>query len=61
MSSRRPQDRIDARGLILASPDLDLEWTRRRLSDIRARGFHREQDLDSKLDELLSELRAEGA
>lgn len=57
MSDRRPQDLIDARGLVLANPEIDLELVRRRLALIRTRGFHREQDLDSKLDTLLAGLR----
>lgn len=55
MSDRWPQDRIDARGLLLANPDLDIEAVRDRLALIRSRGFHRDRDLESRLDALLDE------
>jgi hypothetical protein len=53
MSKRRPQDLVDARGLVGANPDLDIDDVRRRLELIRSRGFHRDRDLDARLDELL--------
>ena len=55
MSDRRPTDRADALGLIHAAPDLDLDWVRRRLDLIRARGFDRHKDLDSRLRELVDD------
>jgi predicted nucleotidyltransferase len=59
MSDRRPLDRADARGLVLARPDLDLDRVRARLRLIRERGFDREQDLEAKLDGLLAEVEAD--
>jgi hypothetical protein len=60
MSENRPQDRLDARGLLLACPDLDLTLVHARLSTIEARGFHRDQDLHAKLDALVRAVRATG-
>ncbi len=53
MSDARPQDRIDARGLLLTNPSLDVEAVRARLALIRQRGFDRDEDLDAKLDAVL--------
>lgn len=53
MTPGRPQDRIDAVNLVVTHPNLDLDLVRARLTLIRARGFHREQDLDQKLADLL--------
>lgn len=57
MSDARPQDGIDARGLILANAALDLAQTRARLTLIRQRAFHRDEDLDAKLDGILRSIR----
>lgn len=57
MSERRPLDRVDARNLLLANPDLDLDRVRAQLARMRERGFHRDQDLDAKLAALLAEPR----
>jgi hypothetical protein len=59
MTPRREQDRLDARNLLLVNPTLDLEKVRERLELIRARGFAREQDLDAKLRDVLSDANAE--
>lgn len=56
MSAQRPQDRMDARGLLLANPALDLALTRDRLRLIRDRGFDRGEDLEAKLADVLREL-----
>lgn len=56
MSERRPQDRLDARGLILANPSLDLERVRTQLARIRERGFDRGKDLDATLNAVLAEV-----
>jgi hypothetical protein len=57
MSDARPQDRLDARGLILTNPGLDLESVRARLALIRDRGFDRDEDLETKLEAVLSSVR----
>ncbi|MBZ0119056.1 MAG: nucleotidyl transferase AbiEii/AbiGii toxin family protein [Sandaracinaceae bacterium] len=57
-SERRPQDRADAIAILLAQPDIDLRRVREQLRRIRERGFHRDQDLDAKLDALLEAARA---
>jgi hypothetical protein len=55
MTNRRLQDRIDAERLIeLAS--VDLNAVRSNLGLIRDRGYHREQDLEAKLSEVLAAL-----
>ena len=56
MSERRPQDRLDARGLILANPGLDLERVRRQLARIHERGFDRGKDLPANLSAVLAEV-----
>ena len=53
MTDTRLQDRIDAQHLILYNPGLDLNRVRENLHLITARGFHRQQNLDEKLDALL--------
>jgi hypothetical protein len=53
MDERRLQDRIDAVSLTECNPDLDLQAVRRNLSLIRERGYDRNQDLESKLEEIL--------
>jgi len=55
VSERRPQDRLDAHGLVLSNPALDVARTRRQLELIQIRGFHRDQDLLAKLAALLAE------
>jgi hypothetical protein len=57
MSDARPQDRIDARSLLLANPDIQLEAVRERLALIRARGFDRDEDLEGKLETVLQSIR----
>ena len=54
MSDRRPQDRIDATSLLLVNEAIDLDAVRANLDAITARGFHRDQDLRTKLSELLA-------
>lgn len=53
MTDERLQDRLDARQLLLHNPGLDIQQVRQNLRDITARGFHREQDLEAKLEPLL--------
>jgi hypothetical protein len=53
MNARRLQDRIDAVKLLEVNPGIDLEQVRADLRLIEERGFHRQQDLTSKLLELL--------
>jgi nucleotidyltransferase AbiEii toxin of type IV toxin-antitoxin system len=53
MDARRLQDRMDARSLIEVNPNLDLERVRENLRRIEERGFHRRQDLNAKLEEVL--------
>lgn len=53
MTDRRLQDKIDAQRLLETNPAVDLERVRARLSLIAQRGFHRDQDLVAKLEELL--------
>lgn len=50
------QDRIDARRLVTRNPGIDLERVRSNLRLITERGFHRRQDLESKLQALLEEV-----
>lgn len=57
MSDARPQDRLDARGLLLTNPDLDLPFVRARLALIRERGFDRHEDLEAKLEDVLRSVR----
>jgi predicted nucleotidyltransferase len=53
MTEERLQDRIDAKNLLLFNPDLDLKRVHELLRLITERGFHREQDLETKLQGLL--------
>lgn len=53
MSDERPQDRMDARGLLRTNTDLDLDAVRQRLRKIAESGNHRQQDLPAKLDSLI--------
>ena len=58
MTKRRRQDRVDALSLLeIASVDLDAVY--RNLALITERGFHRDQDLNAKLQGLLDELAEE--
>lgn len=54
MTEQRLQDRLDARHLLAHNPELDLDDVRRSLRTIKERGFDRDQDLETKLDELLA-------
>lgn len=56
MRRGRPQDAIDALRL-LEIADLDLAAVRQNLSLITERGFHRRQDLEAKLQQVLEDLR----
>jgi hypothetical protein len=56
MTERRLQDRIDAERLLAVNPELDLARVRENLRLIAARGYHRDQDLEAKLDQLLGSL-----
>jgi hypothetical protein len=59
MSDRRPQDRIDATSLLLVNEAIDLAAVRANLAAITARGFHRDQDLLTKLSELLASVASD--
>jgi len=59
VTPRRDQDRIDARSLLLVNPELDLDRVRARLDLVRSRGFHRDQDLHAKLNELVADAEAD--
>jgi predicted nucleotidyltransferase len=54
MTDARPQDRIDATALLAVNPTLDVRAVRDLLAQICERGFHRGQDLATKLDALLA-------
>jgi hypothetical protein len=54
MAEARPQDRIDACGLLAANPTLDLAIVRNLLGLIEQRGYGRGQGLAAKLDALLA-------
>ncbi len=53
MTEARLQDRIDAERLVTRNPELDLDRVRANLQLIEERGFHREQVLSKKLEDLL--------
>lgn len=57
MTDARLQDRLDAQRLLEFVPELDLAVVRAHLARITQRGFHREQDLQAKLDALVTQLR----
>jgi hypothetical protein len=57
VDARRLQDHIDARNLLEYNPDLDLDRVRDDLRLIEQRGYHRAQDLQSKLSRILEESR----
>ncbi len=52
MTDRRLQDRIDARNLLTLA-QCDVETVRGKLKRIEALGFHRGQDLQSKLESVI--------
>jgi DNA polymerase IIIc chi subunit len=54
-SPSRPQDRIDLVRLVEVADADELRRAREAIECIRARGFHRDRDLVSGLDELLRE------
>ena len=56
MTDERLQDRLDARSLLLANPKLDLDEVRENLELVTARGYHRGEDLEAKLDHVLAEV-----
>jgi hypothetical protein len=58
MTDARLQDRLDAQRLLEFVPDIDLVRVRSHLSRITDRGFHRDQALQAKLDELLAQRKA---
>ncbi|HEX4477410.1 MAG TPA: nucleotidyl transferase AbiEii/AbiGii toxin family protein [Polyangiaceae bacterium] len=53
MSENRLQDRLDAIRLLEFAPELDLDVVRDELRRITELGFHREQDLNAKLESVL--------
>ena len=58
MTDRRPQDRMDAIGIVLVTADqLDLDVVVDNLGRITDRGYHRDQDLVRKLDDALAAAR----
>lgn len=57
MTDARLQDRLDAQRLLEFVPDIDLARVRRHLDTITARGFHREQVLQTKLDALVEQVQ----
>ncbi len=58
MTDRRPQDRMDAIGILLVTADqLDLDVVVDNLRRITDRGYHRDQDLVRKLDDALAAAR----
>jgi len=56
MTEQRLQDRMDVQRLIQYGIDLDMARVRSNLALITERGYHRNQDLFSKLDLVLSQL-----
>ncbi len=56
MTDQRFQDRIDAQRLVQFGIDLNLDRIRDNLALITERGYHRDQDLLSKLELLLQQL-----
>jgi predicted nucleotidyltransferase len=54
MTDRRLQDRMDAQQLLAFNPQLDLPAVRDNLQLIRRRGFDRGEDLEAKLESLLT-------
>lgn len=58
MTEQRLQDRIDAINLILLNEGLDIAAVKANLALITERGFHRDQDLFTKLDAVLASAAA---
>ena len=58
MTARRLQDRIDAQRLLTRNPNLDLDRVKANLTLIKERGFHREEKLLEKLDQVIAETRS---
>lgn len=58
MTDKRLQDRIDAMSLVQSNPTLDLAAVRDVLHRITERGYHRDQDLLTKLETVLEAARA---
>ncbi len=58
MSERRLQDRLDAIRILEIDDRLDLDVVRANLDLITARGYHRNQDLQARLEQLLQDLRS---
>jgi hypothetical protein len=56
LSSRRPQDQLDLDGLLRVNSGADLERVRALLDLVTARGFHRGEQLQSKLDAVLTRM-----
>ncbi|RJQ68143.1 hypothetical protein D5S17_33120 [Pseudonocardiaceae bacterium YIM PH 21723] len=56
----RPQDLADLRGLLEAATPEDIEVARGAARLITERGFHRDRDLLTSLDELLAVFKAGG-
>ena len=54
MTERRLQDRIDAQRLLTRNPGLDLDRVRANLRMIQRRGYHREEKLLEKLDQVIA-------
>lgn len=54
MTEERLQDRIDAKNLLAFNPELNLARVHELLRLITERGFHRNQDLETKLRGLLA-------
>lgn len=59
MSSRRLQDQIDARNLILFTENLDIQSVKDNLDRIIARGFHRAEDLHAKFLNVMADAKLE--
>jgi predicted nucleotidyltransferase len=56
MTEQRLQDRMDVQRLIQFGVDLDMDRVRNNLALITERGYHRDQDLLSKLNLVLNQL-----
>lgn len=57
MTERRLQDRLDAIRILEVDDRVNLDEVRANLDLITARGYHRSQDLQAKLDQLLRDLQ----
>lgn len=58
-SKKRKQDVNDAIALLQCNPGLDMAAVESNLALIQQRGFHRQQDLTTKLESILIEWRSE--